>query len=165
MCLLGRARAACRPKSNAPTASQRNVEGADTSAAMRGSRNWRQDRRTRAKHHSSLAAQASLFGAEGVSRERSWAGNPAIARALATAVASSFAKSGGASSAALFIAAVAPFRTVLLWFVQRSGEQGDTVRTSTHTSKHSPASKTAARRIKADIRGSALPIARNEETQ
>ena len=56
--------------------------GADTSAATRGSGDWRQDEEeTRAKHYSSLASQASLFGAEGVSRERSWAGNPAIARA------------------------------------------------------------------------------------
>ena len=31
------------PKSNAPTASQRNVEGADASAATRGVRDWRQD--------------------------------------------------------------------------------------------------------------------------
>ena len=57
---------------NAPTASQRNVEGADTSAATRGSRRWRQDEEdTRAKHRSPLASQASPFGAGGVLLERS----------------------------------------------------------------------------------------------
>ena len=43
--------------------------GADTSAATRGVRDWRQDdEKTRAKHHSSLASQASAFGTGGVSR-------------------------------------------------------------------------------------------------
>ncbi len=79
------------PKSNAPTGSQRNVEGADASAATRGSGDWRQDEEDKGQNtRAPLASQASAFGAEGVSRERSWAGNPAIARALATAAASTF---------------------------------------------------------------------------
>ena len=90
------------PKSNAPTASQRNVEGADASAATRGLRHWRQDEEEkRAKHHSSLASQASCFGAGGVSRERSWAGNPALhARSRRRSL--RILASGGAPSAALF---------------------------------------------------------------
>ena len=103
MCLPAGMMELVRPKSMRPQTSQRSVLGADTSAATRGVRDWRQDEEeTRAKHYSSLASQASLFGAEGVSRERSWAGNPAIARALATAAASTFWQSGGAPSAALF---------------------------------------------------------------
>ena len=50
-----------RPESMQPQASQRSVLGADTSAATRGLPDWRQDEEeTRAKHHSSLASQASL---------------------------------------------------------------------------------------------------------
>ena len=91
MCLPAGMMELVRPESMQPQASQRSVLGADTSAATRGLPDWRQDEEeTRAKHYSSLASQASLFGAEGVSRERSWAGNPAIARALATAAASTF---------------------------------------------------------------------------
>ena len=91
------------PKSNAPTASQRNVEGADASAATRGLRHWRQDEEEkRAKHHSSLASQASCFGAGGVSRERSWAGNPALHARSRRRRFDLLASGGGAPSAALF---------------------------------------------------------------
>ena len=61
-----------------------------------------------------------------------------------------------------FIAAVARFRTVLLWFVQRSATQGDTVRTQHKKQTAALGFEAAAQRIKADICGSALPITRKE---
>ena len=52
-----------RLKSMRPQTPHRNAGGADTSAATRGVRYWRQDgERQPAKHHSSLASQASLSG-------------------------------------------------------------------------------------------------------
>ena len=166
MCLLGRARAACRPKSNAPTASQRNVEGADTSAATRGSRNWRQDGGETTSKTPQLPRVVSVALWGGRSPPRAFLGWESRDCTRA--------RDGGRfafwQAAVLlpqlcFIAAVARFRTVLLWFVQRSATQGDTVRTQHVETTARLASKTAARRIKADICGSALPIARNEETQ
>jgi len=169
MCLLGRAWRSVRPKLNAPTASQRNVEGADTSPAKRGVRGWRQDEEeTRAKHHSPLASQASAFGTEGILLERScctargwpWArADRPLALALIWQAAAAF------FPCSVFIAPV-PFRAA---FFSGPGSASVSLRHSAckaHiTSKHSPASKTAAQRIKADIRGSALPIARKEAKQ
>ena len=154
------------PKSNAPTASQRNVEGADASAATRGVRDWRQDEED--KGQNTIAPSRRKRRSSG--RKESPASVPGLGiprlHARMAAVASTFfAKAAVLLPQLCFIAAVARFRTVLLWFVQRSGTQGDTVRTQHVETTARLASKTAARRIKADIRGSALPITRNEETQ
>ena len=165
MCLLGRARAACRPKSNAPTASQRNVEGADTSAATRGSGDWRQDEEeTRAKHHSSLASQASLSG-----RKESSSSVPVARRGWPWARADTGRspwqnwQAAAAFFPALFYRSRVPFRAA---FFSGPGSISVSLRHSAYkahiTSKHSRASKTAAQRIKADICGSALPPSRNE---
>ena len=67
MCLLRR-RHTRSQKSNAPKASERNVERADTPAPTRVLPDWRQNmEETRPKHYSSLAPQASLSGREGSS--------------------------------------------------------------------------------------------------
>ena len=166
MCLPAGMMELVRPESMQPQASQRSVLGADTSAATRGLPDWRQDEEeTRAKHHSSLASQASCFGAGGVSRERSWAGNPALHARSRRRPLRHFAKAAVLLPQLCFIAAVARFRTVLLWFVQRSATQGDTVRTQHKKQTAALGFEAAAQRIKADICGSALPITRNEETQ
>ena len=115
-----------------------------------------------AKHHSSLAAQASLFGAEGVPRERSWAGNPAIARALAVAAASTFCQSGGAPSAALFYRRCTGFYDA---FLARRAAQPNTRRHSAYKHTYLKAQRCfqdSCAKNKADICGSALPITRKE---
>ena len=168
MCLLGQALEHTRSQNRTRRQRPRGTLKAQTHRPRRVACavGGRMGERQAAKPHSSLVSQASCLGPEGVSRERSWAGNPAIARAHGGGRASTFfAKSGGAPSAVCFIAAVARFRTVLLWFVQRSGTQGDTVRTQHVETTARLASKTAAQRIKADICGSALPITRKEEKQ
>ena len=163
MCLLGRACGACRLKSNAPTASQRNVEGADASPATRGVRDWRQDGgETTSKHHSSLATQASSFGTEGV-LERSCSRAVAVGTRRHRPLALAIGKRRQHSSLLCFIASVCRFRAA---FFGGPGSISVSLRHSAYrahiTSKHSRASKTAAQRIKADICGSALPPSRNE---
>ena len=162
MCLLGRA-GAC-PTSNAPQASQRNVLGADTSAATRRVRRWRQNEEdTRLKQHSSLASQASSFGTEGVLLERFFPRGWPWARAEAARQFGKPSRRRQRSSLLCFIASVCRFRAA---FFSDPGSISDSLRHSmckAHiTSKHSLASKTAAQRIKADICGSALPPSRNE---
>jgi len=64
-----------------------------------------------------------------------------------------------------FIAVRTGFRAGFWQYVQRSATQGDTVRTQHLETTAALGFETAARRIKADICGSAPPIPRNEETQ
>ena len=133
------------PKSNAPTASQRNVEGADASPATRGVRDWGQDEEeTRAKHHSPLRSQASCFGVEGVLLERSCCtARVAVGtrrhRPLALA---KISKAAAAFFPALFYRSRVPFRAA---FFSGPGSTSVSLRHSAckaHiTSKHSPASK------------------------
>lgn len=115
-----------------------------------------------AKHHSSLASQASLSGREGSSSSVFFrAGGRGHAQTQAARLA--FSKRRQRSSLLCFIASVGRFRAA---FLSGPGSVSDSLRHSVckaHiTSKHSLASKTAAQRIKADICGSALPPSRNE---
>ena len=134
MCLPAGMMELVRPESMQPQASQRSVLGADTSAATRGARDWRQDEEeTRAKHHSSLASQASPFGG-GRSLPRAFLGWESRDCTRA--------RDGGrfdilAKAVLLpqlcFIAAVARFRTVLLWLVRAA--QRNTRRHSAYTAR------------------------------
>ena len=117
-----------------------------------------------AKHHSSLASQASLSGREESSSSVPVGRAGSRLHARMAAVASTILPKAAVLLPQLcFIAAVARFRTVLLWFVQRSATQGDTVRTQHKKQTAALGFEAAAQRIKADICGSALPITRNEE--
>ena len=155
-----------RPESMQPQASQRSVLGADTSAATRGLPDWRQDEEeTRAKHHSSLASQASAFRG-GRSPPRAFLLHGAGGRGHAQTQAArlgNFGKAAAAFFPALFYRSRVPFRAA---FFSGPGSISVSLRHSAYkahiTSKHSRASKTAAQRIKADICGSALPPSRNE---
>ena len=165
MCLPAGMMELVRPESMRPQTSQRSVLGADTSAATRGVGNWIQDGgETTSKTPQPLRGRSVAVGTEGVLLERSWAGNPAIARARDGGRFDILPKRRCSFRSSVYRRCSA-FSNRSLWFVQRSGTQGDTVRTQHVETTARLASKTAARRIKADIRGSALPITRNEETQ
>ena len=165
MCLLHDG-GACTPKSNAPTASQRNVEGADTSAATRGSPDWsRMGERQQQDTTAPLRRKRRLSG--GVLLERScWPRGWPWARADTGRSPWQFGKRRQRSSLLCFIASVCRFRAA---FFSGPGSVSVSLRHSAckaHiTSKHSLASKTAAQRINADICGSALPPSRKEEKQ
>ena len=105
-----------------------------------------------AKHHSSLASQASLSGREGSSSSVFFrAGGRGHAQTQAARLA--FSKRRQRSSLLWFIASVCRFRAA---FFCGPGSVSDSLRHSAckahTTSKHSLASKTAAQRIKADLR-------------
>ena len=117
-----------------------------------------------AKHHSSLASQASLSGREGSSSSVFFrAGGRGHAQTQAARQFGKPSRRRQRSSLLCFIASVGRFRAA---FLSGPGSVSDSLRHSVckaHiTSKHSLASKTAAQRIKADICGSAPPIPRNE---
>ena len=115
-----------------------------------------------AKHHSSLATQASAFGTEGV-LERSCSRAVDVGTRKDRPLALAIGKRRQRSSLLCFIASVCRFRAA---FFRGPGSISVSLRHSAYkahiTSKHSRASKTAAQRIKADICGSALPPSRNE---
>ena len=91
----------------------------DASAATRGSRDWRQDGgRQPAKHHSSLATQASAFGTEGV-LERSCSRAVAVGTRRHRPLALAIGKRRQRSSLLCFIASVCRFRAAFFW---RSGQ-------------------------------------------
>ena len=117
-----------------------------------------------AKHHSSLASQASLSGRKESSSSVSV--GRAGGRGHAQTQAARPGKLGKAAAAffpALFYRSCVPFRAAVF---SGPGSISVSLRHSAYkahiTSKHSRASKTAAQRIKADICGSALPPSRNE---
>ena len=118
-----------RPKWNAPTASQRNVEGADASAATRGSRNWSRTRRRQGKTPQ-LPRVASVGFRDGRSPPRAFLGWESRDCTRTAAVASTFfAKSGGAPSAALFYRRCTAFYDA---FLARCAAQPNTRRHSAY---------------------------------
>ena len=157
----------CRAKSKVRQTWQRNEWNIDASPATRGVRDWRQDGGETTSKTPQLPRVTSVaFGTEGVLLERScWPRGCAIARACGGGRFELLPKAAVLLPQLYFIAAVARFRTVLLWFVQRSGTRGDTVRTQHKTQTAAPGFEAAAQRINADIRGSALPIARKKAKQ
>ena len=166
MCLPAGMMELVRPESMRPQTSQRSVLGADTSAATRGVRERRQDGGETTSKTPQLPRVASVALRGGRSLPRAFLGWESRDCTRA--------RDGGRfafwQAAVLlpqlcFIAAVARFRTVLLWFVQRSATQGDTVRTQHKKQTAALGFEAAAQRIKADICGSALPITRKEAKQ
>ena len=143
MCLPAGMMELVRPESMQPQASQRSVLGADTSAATRGLPDWRQDEEeTRAKHHSSLASQASAFRG-GRSPPRAFLSYGVVGtRRHRPIVLAQFGKAAAAFFPALFYRSRVPFRAA---FFSGPGSTSVSLRHSACkariTSKHSPASK------------------------
>ena len=111
-------------------------------------------------------ASVALRGGRSPPERSCWPRGARLHARMAAVASTFFGKSGGAPSAALFYRRCSAFSNRS--FVVRAAQR-NTRRHSAYTARrdHSKAwaSKAAAHRINADICGSALPIARNEETQ